>query len=194
MTDLSDARLAKVPVNFGAFSFAFASLEAFAVAFEMIIVVLSSIIGGAAYHLFYYHTVYSNSFEGFLGIGVLAAILHMFVAKSQGLYHAQVLAGLDRRWSSLLGGWLLVVLLMTLIIFLLKVGSGVSRGSVMSFGLIGGLGLVAGRMLLQAPLQRAIDRGMLATRRAVVVGMADELSRVRQSSLLCDFGLSEVRR
>ncbi|WLA45830.1 hypothetical protein QIH80_28895 [Bradyrhizobium elkanii] len=46
----------------------------------------------------------------------------------------------------------------------------------MSFGLIGGLGLVTGRMLLQAPLQRAIDRGMLATRRAVVVGMADELS------------------
>ena len=130
MADLSDARIAKVPVSFGAFSFAFASLEAFAVVFEMIIVVLSSIIGGAAYHLFYYHTVYSNSFEGFLGIGVLAAILHMFVAKSQGLYNAQVLAGLDRRWSSLLGGWLLVVLLMTLIIFLLKVGSGVSRGSV----------------------------------------------------------------
>jgi len=194
MADLSDAQLGKAPAHFGAFTFAFASLEGFAVAAEMIVVVLSSIVGGAAYHLFYYHTVYSNSFEGFLGIGVLAAILFMFVAKSQGLYNAQVLAGLDRRWSSVLGGWLLVVLLMTLIIFLLKVGAGVSRGSVMSFGLIGGVGLVTGRMLLQAPLRRAIERGMLAARRAVVVGTADELSRVRLSSLLRDFGLSEIRQ
>ena len=193
MTDLSESRLAKAPVNVGA-SFSVASLELFASAFESVIVVLSSIVGGSAYHLFFYHTVHSNNLDGFLGIGVLGAVLYMFVAKSQGLYEIPVLAGVDRRWSSLLGGWLLVVLLMTLIIFLLKVGTGVSRGSVISFGLIGGVALVAGRMLLQAPLQRAIDRGMLATRRAILVGTADELSRLRQSDLLRDFGLSEARR
>ena len=192
MTELAEARIAKTPVNFRAFAVPLGSLEFLAIVFEMVVVVGSSICSGIAYHLFHYSVFFG--IDGFLGIGVLGAVLYMFVAKSLGLYGAPVLAGLDRRWSRLLCGWLLVVLLLTLFIFLLKVGSGVSRGSLISFGMAGGIALVTGRAVLQAPLRRAIDSGLLATRRAVLVGASDELSRLRHSDLLKKFGLTEIQR
>ncbi|WP_245470759.1 exopolysaccharide biosynthesis polyprenyl glycosylphosphotransferase [Bradyrhizobium guangzhouense] len=176
---------------FGA-SVAFAWLELTAILFEMALVLLASVAGGVLYHLAYYEVF--PPVDGFLGIGVVGAVLHLFIAKLQGLYDAPVLAGLDRRWSRLLCGWLLVVLLLTLFIFLLKAGAGVSRGSMLSFGLVGAAALILGRATLQRPLQRALDRGTLATRPAIVVGTLEELSRLRATDLLRKYGLTEVAR
>lgn len=193
VVELSEYRTVKgSPVYFGTASAPFAWLELLAILFEILIVVASSLCGGILYHLVYYDVF--PKIDEFLGIGVVGAVLHIFIAKLQGLYDVPVLAGLDRRWSRLLGGWLLVVLLLTLFIFLLKVGAGVSRGSMICFGLIGGLALIAGRATFQRPLRRAIDGGLLAARRAVVIGSTEELSRLRPSDLLRKYGLSEVRR
>lgn len=192
MTEISDVRDVRPSATFGTISVPFASLEFFAITVELAVVVASSICGGVLYHVFYYSVF--PPIEGFLGIGIVGAVLHMFIAKSQGLYDVPVLAGLNRPWSRLLGGWLLVVLLLTMFIFLLKVGAGVSRGSVISFGLIGGAALVAGRALLHGPLKQAIEGGLLATRKAILVGSLDELSRLRQSDLMKRFGLTEVKR
>jgi Undecaprenyl-phosphate glucose phosphotransferase len=173
-------------------SISFVGLEIIAIIFEAIVVMLSSICGGVLYHLVYYNVFYNV--EGFVGIGVVGAVLHLFIAKSQGLYEIPVLAGLDRRWTRLVCGWLLVVLLLTLFIFLLKVGSGVSRGSVVTFGFVGCLALITGRSAFQRPLRQAVDRGQLAGRRAVLLGSAEELARLRPSDLLKNFGLTEVKR
>lgn len=193
MTDLSELRGARPsPSYFGAGTSHIGSLELLAILYEMLVVLAASVSGGILYHLAYYE-VFPN-IDGFIGIGIFGAVLHMFIGKSQGLYDAPVLAGLDRRWSRLVCGWLLVVLLLTLFMFLLKVGAGVSRGSMILFGLIGCAALVAGRAAFQEPLRKAIDKGLLAMRRAVVMGSPDELSRLRPSDLLKKYGLSEVRR
>jgi len=95
----------------------------------------------------------------FLVQSVAAACLLGVIILAQAL---AIYESLRQLFGGGFGGSVVAEMLLALIIFLLKVGAGVSRGSVMSFGLIGGVGLVTGRMLLQAPLQRAIDRGMLA--------------------------------
>ncbi|GLH76772.1 undecaprenyl-phosphate glucose phosphotransferase [Bradyrhizobium sp. SSBR45G] len=158
----------------------------------MLVVFGASLTAGYVYHVTYYGVF--QKFESFVGIGIFAAVLHMFIAKSQGLYDAPVLAGLDRRWSRLICGWLLVVLFLILILFLLKAGAEVSRGSMIVFGFIGCAALVTGRAIFERPLRKAIDKGVLATRRAVVIGSPDELSRLRPVDLLKKYGLSEVHR
>jgi Undecaprenyl-phosphate glucose phosphotransferase len=193
VTELSELRGARSsPSYFSAGASHIGSLELLAILYEALVVVAASICGGIFYHLAYYEVF--PKIDGFIGIGIFGAVLHMFIAKSQGLYDAPVLAGLDRRWSRLVGGWLLVVLLLTLLMFLLKVGAGVSRGSMIMFGLIGCVSLIAGRAAFQRPLRKAIDKGLLATRRTVVMGSPDELSRLRRSDLLKKYGLNEVGR
>lgn len=194
MTEISgigdDPAVSTIPR--GNFWITFASLEVLAILVEATVVIASSVGGGVLYHAAYYGTF--HSIDGFFGIGLVGAVLHMFIAKSQGLYEVPVLAGLDRRWSRLVLGWLLVVLLLTLFMFLLKIGAGVSRGSMVGFGMIGCLALIGARAVLQRPLRRAIDSGLLAGRRAVLLGSADELARLRAPDLLRKFGLTEIKR
>ncbi|CAL80648.1 putative sugar transferase protein [Bradyrhizobium sp. ORS 278] len=193
MTELSESRAERrTAIYFGAASANVGLLELLAIVYEMLVVFGASLIAGYAYHITYYGVF--QKLESFVGIGIFAAVLHMFIAKSQGLYDAPVLAGLDRRWSRLICGWLLVVLFLTLILFLLKAGAEVSRGSMIVFGFVGCTALVVGRAVFERPLRKAIDRGVLATRRAIVVGSPDELSRLRPVDLLKNYGLSEVHR
>ncbi|QDM22655.1 undecaprenyl-phosphate glucose phosphotransferase [Tardiphaga sp. vice154] len=194
MTEISEVRskaMAAVDVR-GIGRVSLVSLEIAGIFYDAAIVVAASVIGGLLYHITYYGVLFR--IEAFLGIGLVAAVLHMLLAKTQNLYEMPVLAGLDRSWTRLLSVWILVVLLLMLFIFLLKIGDGVSRGSTIAFGLIGGAGLVAGRALLQRPLRRAIESGALGGRRIVLVGSAAELAHLRSHDLLHKFGLTEVRR
>ena len=59
----------------------------------------------------------------FFGIGIVAAILYLFVAKSWGLYGFAILVGFNRPWGRLVASWILVVLLLVLFLFLLKIGA-----------------------------------------------------------------------
>jgi undecaprenyl-phosphate galactose phosphotransferase/putative colanic acid biosynthesis UDP-glucose lipid carrier transferase len=175
-----------------AFGISFGSLEILFVSYEALVVLASSVAGGVIYHAVYYGVFYN--IDGFLGIGFVGSVLHLLVAKSQGLYEVPVLAGLDRRWTRLVCGWILVVLLLTLFMFLLKIGAGVSRGSMIGFGFIGCIALIGGRAAFQKPLRRASNNGLLVGRRVVLLGSAHELMRLRASDLLMKFGLTEVKR
>jgi Undecaprenyl-phosphate glucose phosphotransferase len=194
MTEISETganRVVSTPPR-GIVRISFASLELLFVLYEAMVVLASSVAGGLLYHAIYYGVFYS--INGFLGIGLVGAVLHLFIAKSQGLYEIPVLAGFDRRWTRLVCGWILMVLLLTLFMFLLKIGSGVSRGSMVGFGFIGCGALIAGRTVFRKPLRNAIDSGLLAGRRAVLLGSVQELSRLRTSDLLMKFGLAEIKR
>jgi Undecaprenyl-phosphate glucose phosphotransferase len=176
----------------GAARLSFRSLELLFILYEAAAVIGSSIAGGILYHAAYYGVL--HDINGFLGIGVVGAVLFLSIAKSQDLYAAPVLAGLNRRWTQLVCCWILLMLLLTLFMFLLKIGAGVSRGSMMGFGFIGCAALIAGRAAFRKPVRRAIDNGLVAGRRAVVVGSVQELSRLRPSDLLLKFGLTEIKR
>src|SRR5450631_2779586 len=67
------------------------------------------------------------------GVGIVACAVYELVARSWSLYSLPSLLALQPRWSPILLGWAAVFLVLSLVLFLLKVGAGVSRGSMIAF-------------------------------------------------------------
>ena len=129
-----------------------------------------------------------------LTIGGLSGLLFVLVTKSRGLYRtAALLSGTEQR-NGLVSSWIVTLLIITALLFLLKLGSSYSRGSVIGFSVIG-LGLLMGwRTLLRTSLSRSILRGTLAGPRAVVIGGSEELSVLSALDVLQKYGMREVGR
>ena len=79
-------------------------------------------------------------------------------------------------------------------LFLLHAGAAFSRGSTTIFALLTPAPLIFFRLLGARTLQSLIARGVVVGRRAVVIGEEFELARLSASSLLTDFGLTELVR
>jgi hypothetical protein len=66
--------------------------------------------------------------------------------------------------TRVLGGWALSVLLLSLVLFLLKVGASSSRGAVVTFAVLGGLSLAVSRTIAATLLRRSVRHGTLKGR------------------------------
>jgi putative colanic acid biosysnthesis UDP-glucose lipid carrier transferase len=128
------------------------------------------------------------------GVGIVAYAIFWPVARSGGLYDLPTLLGAQQRISPVLMSWAMVFLMLPLVLFLLKVGSAVSRGSMMAFASSGLVLLVGFRLLASRYLRGWMAKGWIAGRRAVIVGEADELAALKTTNLLHRFGIEEVAR
>jgi putative colanic acid biosynthesis UDP-glucose lipid carrier transferase len=128
------------------------------------------------------------------GVGIMACAIFWLVARSCGLYDLPTLLASQPRISSVLMSWAMVFLALPLVLFLLKVGSAVSRGSMMAFASLGLALLVGFRLFASRYLRGLMAKGWIAGRRAVIVGEADELAALKTTNLLHRFGIEEVAR
>jgi undecaprenyl-phosphate galactose phosphotransferase/putative colanic acid biosynthesis UDP-glucose lipid carrier transferase len=159
---------------------------------ELLGIMVAALAAGWAYDLLLYGK--ARGLDDIAGVGLIAAILYVFIARSFGLYKTSCLLGLDRRWRRIASGWLLVMLLLTLFLFLLKIGASFSRGTMVSFGLLGLAALLGVRTTTARLLAHASETGILIGRRAIVLGESDELARLTPAVLLRGFGISELGR
>jgi exopolysaccharide biosynthesis polyprenyl glycosylphosphotransferase len=128
------------------------------------------------------------------GVGIVACAIFWLAARSWGLYDLPTLIGSQPRISSVLMSWAMVFLALPLVLFLLKVGNAVSRGSMMAFASLGLVLLMGFRVLASRYLRGLMAKGWIAGRRAVIVGEADELAALKTTNLLHRFGIEEVAR
>jgi Undecaprenyl-phosphate glucose phosphotransferase len=131
--------------------------------------------------------------DAHLGLGIVAAILFAFVAKSTGLYQFAALLGLEQCWGRVVASWLLVVLLLVLFLFLLKIGTQFSRGTVLLFAFFGPACLIAARIASTRYLRGAFERAR-GGRRAVVIGDRDQMSAMTRTELARRFAITELGR
>jgi hypothetical protein len=101
-----------------------------------------------------------------------------FVGKEKGL------------WYYLLVDF--VLLIMTALLFLLKVGSNYSRGSVLVFGLSGLPLLLGTRVLVCKELNKLLVTGLLSGPRCILIGDQEELRELSASEALRNFGVREA--
>ena len=158
---------------------------------DVLAIITSSVVGGGLYHL---------SIGGALdigvhaGLGVLASLTYGVTAYRLGLYRLnQLLQGENdtgRVWVS----WCLAILLLAVVLFFLKSGAEISRGSVVCFFLLGGTGLAVARWVAKARMRAALMAGAIHGRRAVIIGTHGELTQFARRDLLVRFGLDEVER
>jgi Undecaprenyl-phosphate glucose phosphotransferase len=128
------------------------------------------------------------------GVGLVACFVYWLVVRSVGFYDLPSLLAPQSRWSPILLGWAAVILVLPLILFLLKVGSGFSRGSMIAFAFTGLVLLILFRLLAVVYLRGMMVRGWIAGRRAVIIGESDELGSLNATSLLYLFGIEEAGR
>jgi undecaprenyl-phosphate galactose phosphotransferase/putative colanic acid biosynthesis UDP-glucose lipid carrier transferase len=158
---------------------------------DVLAILASSIAGGGLYHL-----AIGGAFDiaTHAGLGVLATLTYGLAAHRIGLYRLnQLLVGQNdtgRVWVS----WSLAILLLAVVLFLLKSGAEISRGSVVCLFLLGGLGLTVARRAAKARMRVALMAGAIHGRRAVMIGTHRELAQFTRRDLLVRFGLDEVER
>lgn len=119
--------------------------------------------------------------------GLLCASLYR-----NDFYRFQELANPLPRLLRMARLWVFAFLGLMLAVFSLKVGDTLSRGAVLTFGVVGGAAVIGARLAL-APLLRAlVERGMIARRRVVVVGTAEELVHLPGDDEIADFGYQRL--
>jgi Undecaprenyl-phosphate glucose phosphotransferase len=158
-------------------------------AVDVAVITASGLIATVVYHL-----VAMGEASWLLTIGAHSGLLFALVTKSRGLYRPAALLSETEQRNGLVSSWIVTLLVITALLFLLKLGSNYSRGSVIGFSVIGLGALMGWRTFLRASLGRSILRGTLAGPRAIVIGGSEELSALSSLDVLQKYGMREVGR
>jgi Undecaprenyl-phosphate glucose phosphotransferase len=159
---------------------------------DALIIVSAQILGGFLYHFGLNGSGGDTSLHA--GLGLVASLTYALTAHSVGLYRLDELLGREREYGRVLASWGLSILVLAVILFLVKLGGEVSRGSVICFGVLGGFGLVLWRRGAKHRLRSAVLGGAIRSRRAILIGSQEELARFAPSDLRIRYGLDEVER
>ncbi|MGM4877842.1 undecaprenyl-phosphate glucose phosphotransferase [Bradyrhizobium sp. 956_D2_N1_5] len=169
-----------------------AAAGCFCAAVDFLVITASSILGCSIYQAFSSRAV--NNFDAFALSGSIAAILYLWMAHAAGFYQLGSIVSSRPAYRRIINRWLIVGLLLTFLAFLLKVGAIFSRGSIISFVALSATLLMGARWAVTRVVRGAVTGGLLAGRRAVLVGSRDELATLDGDQLLRDFGLTEIDR
>jgi undecaprenyl-phosphate galactose phosphotransferase/putative colanic acid biosynthesis UDP-glucose lipid carrier transferase len=168
------------------------TIEPLAALVDAALIVGSSIVAGVGYHQYFYSS--HGDVEVFIGIGLVAAILYIFIANSSHLYQFQKLLRLDRYLTRITVRWLFAIMALTVLMFLFKISADFSRGAIVLFGSIALVSLLIARSVVARSLRWALTRGAVVGHRVVLVGEREELALLRHTDLLARFGVSEIGR
>ena len=144
-----------------------------------------------------YHFVFLSEFpliKPYLSTGIVAAIIFCSLTASAGLYNTAALLSWRRQTTYVLSFWLVVLLVLGLVLFLLKVGSSYSRGSLITFAIFGFCFLLGSRFVAREILNDAMARGLLRGDRAILVGDREALENLSRLEVLRKSGAREVAR
>jgi Undecaprenyl-phosphate glucose phosphotransferase len=156
------------------------------------IIVLASDLGGAGYQLSLNQTV--GDLSVYTGLGLVSSACYAASAHYLSLYSLPKLLRRRGAYWQVMGGWATVLLFLAVVVFLLKIGNEISRGSVICFGLLSAVGLVGWRRVVKRGVRTALRIGAIHGRRTVVVGTQSELAWIVPDYMLQRYGIEEVDR
>jgi Undecaprenyl-phosphate glucose phosphotransferase len=159
---------------------------------DFAVIMLSSVAADSAYHYFVFRSQVDLS--ALCGIGTNSGLLFVLIGASQGSYQSSALLSARRKANSIVSSWILVLLIMTALLFLLKIGSNYSRGSMLFFGLLTSPLLLGTRALVCKGLSRLLMAGRLSGPRCILIGDQEELRELSAQETLRNFGVREVNR
>jgi undecaprenyl-phosphate galactose phosphotransferase/putative colanic acid biosynthesis UDP-glucose lipid carrier transferase len=156
------------------------------------IIVLSGAAGGLVYQLAL--TGHFVDPSPYAGLAIITTLAHALGAHHFGLYRLQELFRRTADYLQITISWAIAVFVLTVFLFLFKLGGSVSRGSVICFAGLGWVCLLSWRIFAKQRLRRGLKTGSIRGRRALVLGTDEEVALVRKADLLVRFGLNEIER
>jgi Undecaprenyl-phosphate glucose phosphotransferase len=160
-------------------------------ALDGFMILLSCVVGGIGYHL-----LIGDPFE-FLplcAIGSLASVIYILRMNGTGHYELQESAKPRVELREILVCWFTTGLLLTLIVFLLKIGAVYSRGAFIMFYVLVPMALLLTRKATKTALAQAISWGTIGRDNTVLIGDPGEIIALQRDDLLALCGAPEVRR
>src|SRR4051794_39336387 len=129
------------------------SIEAATILFDVATIALAGVLATCAHHV---HEGMRVDLGQPIGSAILVATLFTLCLKSQGLYEPTALLAWRRQARMIFATWAGVFLLLSGIVFALKIGSELSRGTSMLFAGLGLVALLANRMLAKGLLTKGL--------------------------------------
>jgi undecaprenyl-phosphate galactose phosphotransferase/putative colanic acid biosynthesis UDP-glucose lipid carrier transferase len=159
---------------------------------DAVIIIAFCVAGASTYQLLSSEQI--GSVSTYFGIGIVASVAYALIGWNSGLYKFTALLQTRRDYGHMLATWLLVVFLLVAVMFLLKLSSGISRGSFSLFAVMAFVALIAWRKAAKRMVRIALESGAINGRRAILIGTRNELAALRADKLLELFGMKEVAR
>jgi Undecaprenyl-phosphate glucose phosphotransferase len=156
------------------YPFSYAAAGFLAAVSELIIIVSTAVACGIIYNLIV-HSVVSDYGE-YLGVGGLFGVIFLLRMHSLGAYWLESLLSKRLDVANLLSAWAFALSVLAIAAYLLKIGHVFSRGSVISFVVIGFVAVFFGRIAFRSVLRWARDQHLFAERRALLIGEPSELA------------------
>jgi undecaprenyl-phosphate galactose phosphotransferase/putative colanic acid biosynthesis UDP-glucose lipid carrier transferase len=168
------------------------SIAPFFAAADAIIILLASVAGAGGYQFLISGSL--GQIEPIAGLGFIGSLAYCLSARHLGLYDIQNLLQQYQSLVRIVSSLLFVVFVVTVTLFLFKIGQEVSRGSVMSFFGIVTFILLGWRRVATRHISRLVQNKAITGRRAVLIGSNVELASLSPDKLLVQFGIDEARR
>jgi Undecaprenyl-phosphate glucose phosphotransferase len=150
------------------------SIPAAAIFCDVLTITLASLVSSFVYD--FYETGMHVDLGKPLGLAALVSVLFCLTLNTQGMYKPTELLRWKQQMRSVFGTWVIIFLLLSGVVFALKVGASFSRGTNMLFVGLGLTFLVANRLTL---------------RHVLTVGLADRRFSGRKVILISDPGQVE---
>jgi len=159
---------------------------------DALVILLSSLLGGAGYQLAVGYPM--HSLLPYCAVGLLASFIHILRMNGSGYYDFPDSAKPRVEITAVQICWSTPGLLLAFLAFLLKIGDDYSRGAFVVFYFLAPIGLLAVRKFTKATLASAVSRGAIGRRDAVMIGDFNEMAALGPQDLLALFGAAEVTR
>jgi hypothetical protein len=154
---------------------------------DLAVISVASVVGGLVYHRVFLQS--AGPVLPLLGIAANTGLIFVLLTQLRGLYRTPALMASRKQIASAAVNWMLALLMVTAILFLLKIGEAHSRGAMVAFGLLGMVLLSGSSLIISGKLREATALGMLAGPKALVIG--DLNSSVGCAlNVLCDVSVS----
>jgi len=172
--------------------FPYAALQYLLMSVDAAVIAFSSVAGGVLYQIAA-NGDFKNP-EQLLGAGIMSALIYVLLGQSSGFYDLRAVFSKRKDAARIFLQWSLVILLLSQLAFLMKVGASFSRGSVLCYGTLAFCLLIISRRFCKRLVLSAVNEGRVQGRATVLLGTRSELAALGQDELLERFGLAEVDR
>ena len=133
------------------------SIEVLAVIIDILIILSAGVLADTIYRLA--TTGFASEITDYLAAAAVVAALFTSLLKGRGLYKPMALLAWTSQVRAVTLTWIGVFMFLAGCVFVLKIGSTFSRGTIMSFAAIGLFGLVAHRIFWRRALESGLASG-----------------------------------
>jgi Undecaprenyl-phosphate glucose phosphotransferase len=118
-----------------------------------------------------------------LGLAMLVSVLFCLALNSQGMYKPLELLGWQRQVRSVIGTWVIICLLLTGIVFTLKIGASLSRGTNLLFAGVALTSLAANRVILWRLLRIGLAERRFSGRKVILITDTEHVDHMLKQTI-----------